>query len=114
MPTYVEYSVDDGSTILIEAEDAMGGVVRASHDGANVVRAGKKFTDALASVRGSLRALVNEMDAMKVEEAEIKFGLKTLGEAGIFAVGKVGGEINYEITLKWKKPVEEEKVRGKK
>ena len=44
-----------------------------------------------------------EFDDLHVEEAEIKFGLKSIGEAGIFAIGKVGGEMNYEVTLKWKK-----------
>ena len=44
---------------------------------------------------------------LHVEEAEIKFGLKTVGEAGVFAIGKVGGEMNYEVTLKWKKPENE-------
>ena len=31
------------------------------------------------------------------------FGLKTTGEAGLFAVGKVGLEANYTVKLKWGK-----------
>ena len=45
-----------------------------------------------------------EFDDLHVEEAKIKFGHKSIGEAGIFAIGKVGGEMNYEVTLKWKEP----------
>ena len=52
------------------------------------------------------------MDALHVEEGEVKFGLKALAEAGVFVVGKVGGEMNYEVTLRWKKP--EDKPRSKK
>lgn len=106
MPTYIEYEMEDGSTLLVEAESVPGAVTRSSHSALNIVQAGKKFSDALASIRGSLKALITEMDALKVEEAEVKFGLKAVGEAGVFAVGKVGGETNYEVTLKWKKPAE--------
>ena len=103
MPVYIEYHTDDGTTVLVESESSMGGVVKASRDGVDVIKAGKSFTAAWASARSSLKALIAEMDALQVEEAEVKFGLKAVGEAGIFAVGKVGGEMNYEITLKWKK-----------
>jgi hypothetical protein len=104
MPTYIEYTMDDGSTVLVESEEVSGDVVKASRDGVDIVQAGRKFSEALASVRGSLKALVTEMDALKVEEAEVKFGLKAVGEAGMIAIGKVGGEMNYEVTLRWKKP----------
>jgi hypothetical protein len=114
MPTYIEYTMEDGSTVLVEAESSMGGVVKASRGGVDIVQAGKNFSEALASVRGSLRALIAEMDALKIEEAEVKFGLKAIGEAGVFAVGKVGGEMNYEVTLKWKKPGEKPKPGTKK
>jgi hypothetical protein len=111
MPTYVQYKNEDGSMVLIELAEATGGVIRASNDGLKIVETGKKFKEAFASVRGTIKDLVAEMDDLHVEEGEIKFGLKALGEAGIFAVGKVGGEMNYEVTLKWKKP--EEKGRAK-
>lgn len=115
MPTYLEYTMDDGSTVLVEAESVTGGVVKASRSGGvDVIQTGKKFTDALASIRGSLKAMVTEFDALRIDEAEVKFGLKAVGEAGVFAVGKVGGEMNYEVTLKWKKPEEKPKPKSKK
>ena len=114
MPTYIEYKNDDGSAVLIELAEASGGVVRASNNGLRVVETGKKFKEAFASIRGTIQDLVAEMDALKVEEGEVKFGLKALAEAGVFAVGKVGGEMNYEVTLKWKKPEEKPKPKSKK
>ena len=114
MSTYIEYTMEDGSTILVEGEAEEGGLVKASRGGVSVVQAGKKFTEALASVRGSLKALIDEMEALKVEEADVKFGLKAVGEVVVIAVGKVGGEINYEVTLKWKKPEVKPKPKGKK
>jgi hypothetical protein len=113
MPTYIEYQIHDGPPVLVEAESHTGGVVKASRGGVDVVKAGMDFTDALASIRGSLKAMVAEFDALKIEEAEVKFGLKAVGEAGVFAVGKVGGEMNYEVILKWKKPEEKPKPKSK-
>lgn len=111
MPYYIEYENEDGSTVLIELAEEAGGVDRSGRDGLSVVESGKKFKEAFASVRGTIKDLVAEMDALKVEEGEVKFGLKALAEAGVFAVGKVGGEMNYEVTLKWKKPEEKQKSK---
>jgi hypothetical protein len=61
------------------------------------------FRLAFANVRASIKEVMAEFDNLHVEETEIKFGLKSIGEAGIFAIGKVGGEMNFEVTLKWKK-----------
>jgi hypothetical protein len=115
MPTYIEFTMEDGSTVLVESESSAGAVVRSSRGGGyDIIQTGKRFTDALVSIRGTLKAIISEMDALKIEEAEVKFGLKALGEAGVFAVGKVGGEMNYEVTLKWKKPVEKKAVEENK
>ena len=104
MSTYIEYKNEDGSIVLVEATESTGGVVKASRGSIKVIETERKFTEAFASIRSSIKTLVAEMDSLKVEEAEVKFGLKAIGEAGMFAVGKVGGEMNYEVTLKWKKP----------
>lgn len=104
MPQFIEFLSDDGSVILVELETNNVGITRSSKEDKKIVQTGKSFTEAFASIRASVHALMKEVDALHVEEGEIKFGLKALAEAGVFAVGKVGGEINYEITLRWKKP----------
>ena len=114
MPSYIEYKNDDGSTILIELAEVTAGVVKASRDGISVIESGKKFSEAFASIRGTVKNLVAEMGALQIDEGELKFGFKALAEAGVFAVGKVGGEMNYEVTLKWKKPEKKPKPKSKK
>ncbi len=105
MATYTRYQLEDGEEILVEVEEPRGGVVRAARGGAEeVVEAQTNFSKALAGMRASIRLMLGELDELKVEEAEVKFGLKATGEAGIFAVAKAGGEVNYEVTLKWKRP----------
>ena len=112
MPTYIEYKNDDDSTILIELAETTDSIVRASRDGVSIIESGKKFSEAFASIRSTIKDLIAEMDGLQVEEGKIKFGLKALAEAGVFAVGKVGGEMNYEITLKWKKTEEKGKSKA--
>ena len=37
------------------------------------------------------------------DEVEVEFGLKATAELGNFAIGKVNGETNYTVRLKWTK-----------
>lgn len=105
MATYIEYQLEDGSTLLVEADEPEGGLVRVAREDGNVIlAAGAKFRDALRSAKASTAALLNELNDLPVEEMEVTFGLKSAGEAGFFAVGKVGLEANYQVKLKWKKP----------
>jgi hypothetical protein len=112
MPNYIEYKLEDDSTVLIEVEER-GGVVKASNKSDESKPSKLNFKQAFASVRMSIKEVMSEFDNLHVEEAEIKFGIKSTGEAGIFAIGKVGGEMNYEVTLKWKKP-EKKPIEPKK
>ena len=111
MTTYIEYKLDENSTILVEApEDESGGVVRAARKPGEVarVKAKKTFKEALKDVKVQARLLVEEIEDLHVDEAEIKFGINTVGEMGNIAIGKVGVGVNYEVTLKWKKEGKEE------
>lgn len=106
MPAYVEYKLDDNTTILVEApEDEAGGIVRASNEeGVATVKAKKTFADAMKDVNAQAKILLREINDLHVEEAEVKFGINTVGELGNIAIGKIGVGVNYEITLKWKRP----------
>jgi hypothetical protein len=104
MATYIEYELEDGGTLLVEVKDTAGGVQKAARgkDGSVVIKATKKFRAALSSIKHSATLLRQELDELKADEVEVKFGLTTTGELGNFAIGKVGVEANYEVTLKWK------------
>ena len=106
MATFIKYELEDGGTVLIESEDEpVGGVVRAARDGGNVIiNAGAKFKEALKDAKASAMALMTELNDLPIDEMEVTFGLKTTGEAGFFAVGKVGAEVTYQVTMKWKTP----------
>jgi hypothetical protein len=103
MPTYVEYKLEDGSTVLIETEEPAGGVVKAARGPDDVARiqAQKKFEEALQGIKPWVKALRQQLNDLVADEVEVTFGIKTVGEVGVFAVGKLGAEANYEVTLKW-------------
>ena len=106
MSTYIEYQLEDGSTVLVEAEAAEdSGIVPAATRGGDQRLPSKvNFKDAFSSVKGAIKEVIAEFDDLHIDEAEIKFGLKATAEAGVFAISKVGGEMTYEVTLKWRKP----------
>lgn len=104
MPTYVEYELEEGLTILIERSEEQIGFVKAARDsdGNVIIHTTKKFDEALDSVQAQAALMRNKLKDLRADEVEVTFGLTTTGELGIFAVGKVGVEANYEVTLKWK------------
>lgn len=105
MATYLEYQLDDGTTILVEIEEPKtSGVTKASRDTVgNVIQSvNQKFEDAFAGIKKSALALRQQLEEMRADEVEVTFGLKATGDLGNFAVGKVGAEANYTVTLKWK------------
>ena len=98
--------MDDGGIILIAADEEGGGLVPAGR-GDMTKQAGVKFEEAFASVKSWASALSKQLSEMDAEEVEISFGLKAMGELGNFAIGKLGTEANYQVTLKWSnKPAE--------
>lgn len=104
MPLFVEYELDDETTILVEATTKpIDDYVGASKREGPIVKAKMKFREALKEAKIQAKILLEEIEELHVEEAEIKFGLTTMGEVGNLAVGKVGVDVNYEVTLKWKK-----------
>ena len=107
MATYIEYELEDGSKFLVEVKEPEdGGVVKASNrpdkDGNVILKAGKKFGEALEGVQAQAKEFIAKLKPTEADEIEVKFSLKSTGELGNFAVGSVGVEAAYEVTLKGK------------
>lgn len=104
MAQLIKYKLEDGSELLIEMIGSEGGIVKAGL-GEKIEQAQQTFDQALDSVRVSALQIRKKLHDVQADEVEVKFGLKATGEMGgnMFAVGKVGVEANYEVTLKWSK-----------
>ncbi len=125
MSKFVEFPLEGGGTILIEAEDEnkmTSGFVRSGvSDAAKeaVEQAKQSFDASIENVRKSANLLVTKLRDLSEppDEMEVTFSLKASGELGNIAVGKAGAEANYSVRLKWKKEETESKEgkeKGKK
>lgn len=104
MATYIEYTLEDGSTLLVEASEASGGPIKAADDSGNIfLRTEEKFKEALKAVKSSVATLQQGLADLETDGIEVTFGIKTVGEVGLFAICKAGAEANYEIKLTWKR-----------
>ncbi len=104
MATYIEYQLGDGATILVEADEKKTrGWTKASNNkmGDLIASVDQKFEQAFAGVKKSAMVLHQQLEEMRADEVTVTFGLKAAGEAGNFAIGRVTGEANYTVTLKW-------------
>jgi hypothetical protein len=100
----VEYSLEDGTKFLIEVDEPESTAVErvALPSGQLALKAQQSFEEALDKVKPVASTLISKLRGLNTpaDEVEVKFGLKLTAEAGaIFS--SVGGEVSYEITLKW-------------
>ncbi len=111
-PRYVEFPLEDGGSILIETPDLQekvqsGFVKTGQSDLAReaALPASRSFDASVENVRKAAELLVSKLRTISAppDEMTVSFGLKASGDLGSLAIGKVGGESNYAVTLKWKK-----------
>lgn len=105
MAKLVEFQVGDGDVILVEVEDVeTKGLQPVSiTPGKFAAEAKKTFEQSLANLDPMIKAVKEKLSDLTepADEVEVKFSVKLSGEVGA-VLTKVGGEANYEITLKWK------------
>ena len=122
MPTYVEFPLEGGGSILIETPDepekSQAGFTRAgaAETARGMVDQAKQSFDAsIENVRRSADLLVRKLRTLSdpPDEMEVNFSLKATGELGNIAVGKAGAECNYVVSLRWRREGEKEREREK-
>jgi hypothetical protein len=102
-----EFQLEDGTSFLVEIEESDSSrVERVANDrlGEKVVKAKQSFEEALNHVTPVASAALNRLRrglTTPADEVEIKFGVKLTSEVGAI-IASAGGDVNFEITLKWK------------
>jgi hypothetical protein len=99
-----QFSLADGTTFLVEVDEPENKAIQrvALPSGKQVLKAQQTFEEALEQIKPVASAIISKLRDLNqpADEVEVKFGLKLTADAGtIFA--SVGGEVTYEITLKW-------------
>jgi hypothetical protein len=102
----VEFDIEGGGSILVEVEEPPTKGVKpiAREPGQLAAKAGKTFDESLSQLQPMIAAIKRRLDALNqpADEVEVKFGVKLSGQVGAILTS-VGGEMTYEITLKWNK-----------
>ncbi|MFK0734873.1 MAG: CU044_2847 family protein [Gloeotrichia echinulata GP01] len=105
-----QFSLSDGTTFLVEVDEPESNAIQrvSIPSGKQVLKAQQTFEEALDKIKPVASAIISKLRDLNqpADEVEVKFGLKLTADAGaIFA--SVGGEVSYEITLKWTNNSEE-------
>jgi hypothetical protein len=100
----VEFRLEDGTSIFVEAESQSREVTRGGRGGDLAVEAGESFESALARVQPAAVAVVDRFRGLSdaPEEVEVEFGIQLSAEVGAF-VAKAAGEANFRVAMRWKR-----------
>ncbi|MFM6349333.1 MAG: CU044_2847 family protein [Dolichospermum sp.] len=104
MKQIVEFTLESGESIFIELDQAAETDDRISLRDQVVHKATQTFESALETVKPIANAIITKVSSLKqpADEVEVKFGIKISAQLGA-VVASGNSEVNYEITLKWKK-----------
>lgn len=102
MKKLVEFTLPDGSPIFVEVDEPSDGRV-GLNPSEMAVKAQQTFEQALDKLQPIASTIISKLRGLDepASEVQVKFGLKLTAEAGA-VIAMAGGEVNYEITLKWK------------
>lgn len=103
MKQIVEYSLEEGGSILVEVDvPESGGFERASRLG-EIVKAGKSFDEALEQVKPAAQKIIGKLRSLTdpPDEITVEFGIKLGAKAGAL-IASADAEANYTVTLIWR------------
>jgi transcription antitermination factor NusA-like protein len=100
----VEFDAGNGQTVLVEVEHVDSEDIEpvSRIPGQLAAKARQSLSEAIDGIGPMVRTMKSRLDTMTDpgDAVEVKFGVKLSGEIGA-VIGKVGSEVNYEVTLKW-------------
>ncbi len=107
MGRLVEFSMNDGGTILVEVHDATltaGPVTRDLRGGQVTERARRTFEEAVERVEPAAQAIITRLRGMthSPDEVQVEFGLDLHAEAGAF-IAAAGATANFKIAMTWRR-----------
>ena len=107
----LNFTLEDGTPFLVEVEEPEGSAIQrvtAVNTGKLVYQAKVTLEEALDRVKPVASTVLSRLKAgltTPADEIEVTFGLKLSAEAGAI-ISAVGGEVTFEVKLKWNCGVE--------
>ena len=104
MKHIVEFPLESGDSILVEIDEPGQTDDRIGLRDEIIQKAQKTFESALDQIKPIANVIMTKVNSLNqpADEVEIKFGIKMSAELGA-VIASGNSEINYEITLKWKR-----------
>ena len=109
MQRLVEFSLQDGGSVVVQVDDAPGGsgqVTRGwgDRDVRVVEQAQQSFERAVDRVQPAIQGLVERLRAVAdmPEEIQVEFGLQMSAEVGAFVAG-ASSSGNFKVSVKWQR-----------
>lgn len=104
MRKLVEFPLEDGGSVYVEAESPAGEVTRGMRARELAGEASQTLESALASVQPAAVAIVERLRGLAdtPDEIQLRFGIQLSAEVGAF-VAKASGDANFSVTLRWKR-----------
>lgn len=115
-----QFKLDDGTAFLVEVDKpqptSSGSIQRVASVNTKqmVYQATQTLDQALDSIKPVASTVVSRLRsglAQPADEVEVTFGLKLSAEAGV-VFGSAGGEVTFEVKLKWGKDKEPKTSAG--
>jgi hypothetical protein len=107
MAEIVEFPVEAGGVLLVQAVDGLDGggeldLVPAAPGVRDVVeKATETLESALGKVTPALGTITERLRKLSPDEVEVEFGFVLSAEHGVI-IAKASGEIHFNVTLTWK------------
>lgn len=112
MRDIIEFKLEDGTSVYVEAEDVEGGYQRVAR-GEERGKACKQFTEAITHVRPAAEAVLDAFREMNTpDEIALEFGVKFSAKLGAAVFASTEGEATFKVSLKWSNTRDAEKKRA--
>jgi hypothetical protein len=107
MKRLVEFSLDEGGSVLVEVDEPSAGPVMrgiGNDRSALVEKADRTFEDAAAAVTPTARSLIAQLRSVEdpPDEVDIEFGLQLSAQSGAF-IASVAAEANFKVSMIWRR-----------
>ena len=104
MKRIVEFPLESGGSIFAEVDEPASTDDRIGLRDDITQQAQHTLESALESVKPITNAIMSKIRSLNepADEVQVKFGVKMSAELGA-VIASGNGEVNYEITLKWKR-----------
>jgi hypothetical protein len=101
----VQFTLPDGSSLLVEVDDQEPGIQRASRVDDLIVQAKTSLDGALDQIRAMATLTLTKLQDLprRPDDLEVEFGVRLNAEAGA-VIAKTQAEGHFKVKLAWRKP----------